>query len=309
MGEPQISPMPRQRTPRSPSDDALGSSDEGRKPPWQKEGSSADEASFGRWLRRQREVREIDLREIADRTKISLRYLKAMEQDRFDLLPAPVFARGFLREYARYVGLSPDEVVNFYLSAHEEMEALDDEGTVTPRHRSSVLRHGLLLALAVALMVALAVYVAFYLENRRSAAPAEEAPAAAVPSPPEDAAPVLRGAAPAALPATMAPSPEAAAAAVPRAPLEVTLDFTAECWVEALIDGRQRLSELHVQGESLSLTAESEVLLRKIGNAAGVEVHVNGRPFPLDGSAGQVVRDVRIDLEVVEGLQTEAPAV
>ena len=49
-------------------------------------------------------MREISLRDIAERTKISLRYLEAMEADRFDLLPAPVFAKGFLREYARYVG-------------------------------------------------------------------------------------------------------------------------------------------------------------------------------------------------------------
>ena len=44
----------------------------------------------------QREMREISLRDIADRTKISRRYLEAMEADRFDLLPAPLFAKGFL---------------------------------------------------------------------------------------------------------------------------------------------------------------------------------------------------------------------
>ena len=77
-------------------------------------------AAFGDWLRRQREMREISLRDIADRTKISLRYLQAMEDDRFDLLPAPIFAKGFLREYARYVGLSPDEVVNHYLSVQQQ---------------------------------------------------------------------------------------------------------------------------------------------------------------------------------------------
>ena len=65
------------------------------------------ERTFGDWLRRQREVREIGIRDIAERTKISFRYLEAMEADRFDLLPAPVFAKGFLREYARYVGSSP----------------------------------------------------------------------------------------------------------------------------------------------------------------------------------------------------------
>ena len=66
--------------------------------PWQQ--GDEETASFGSRLRRQREVRDIGLREIADASKISLRYLEAFEQDRFEALPAVVFAKGFLREYA-----------------------------------------------------------------------------------------------------------------------------------------------------------------------------------------------------------------
>src|SRR5215212_5908040 len=101
-----------------------------RQPPWDKPPEAETTAAFGDWLRRQREMREISLRDIADRTKISLRYLEAMEADRFDLLPAPIFAKGFLREYARYVGLSPDEVVNHYLAVHQP-EELDQPGDAT----------------------------------------------------------------------------------------------------------------------------------------------------------------------------------
>src|SRR5262245_32379222 len=110
-----------------------------RQPPWDKSPEPESTASFGDWLRRQREMREISLRDIADRTKISLRYLEAMEDDRFDLLPAPIFAKGFLREYARYVGLSPDDVVNHYLSVQAPEEgaaALADDPRVRARPRS-----------------------------------------------------------------------------------------------------------------------------------------------------------------------------
>lgn len=89
-----------------------------RQPPWDG-GVDAEAVPFGGWLRRQRELRQVSLREIADVTKISIRYLEALEEDRFDVLPAPVFAKGFLREYARYVGLDPDEVVNTYLTAQD----------------------------------------------------------------------------------------------------------------------------------------------------------------------------------------------
>ena len=132
--------MTRARSPsRSPPGEAWPeASDRNRQPPWEKEALPTESGSFGDWLRRQREVREISLRDIADRTKISFRYLEAMEADRFDLLPAPVFAKGFLREYARYVGLSPDDVVNHYLSEHHPEELATepkDDGKVMARSR------------------------------------------------------------------------------------------------------------------------------------------------------------------------------
>ena len=80
------------------------------------------QGSLGAWLRAQREARGVGLREIADASKISLRYLEALETDRFEVLPAPVFTRGFLREYARVVGLDPDEVVNLYLVVARDRE-------------------------------------------------------------------------------------------------------------------------------------------------------------------------------------------
>ncbi len=61
-------------------------------------------------------------------------------------------------------------------------------------------------------------------------------------------------------------------------PLKVTLDFSEDCWVEFVIDGRRRTSELRVSGETLELEAEQSVLLT-LGNARGVRVEVDGRPF------------------------------
>ena len=95
----------------------------------------AEPESFGTWLRRQREVREIDLREIADSSKVSMSYLRALEEDRFEVLPAPVFAKGFLRQYARYVGLDPEEVVNFYVSACRSAEGEQELVAPPPGYR------------------------------------------------------------------------------------------------------------------------------------------------------------------------------
>src|SRR3954470_14497382 len=75
---------------------------------------SSELASFGEELRREREIRGISLKEIADATKISKRFLDAIERNDHKTLPAPVFTRGFVREYARYLGLNADEMVNRY---------------------------------------------------------------------------------------------------------------------------------------------------------------------------------------------------
>jgi transcriptional regulator with XRE-family HTH domain len=80
----------------------------------QGQGGASELASFGEELRREREIRGISLKEIADATKISKRFLEAIERNDHKTLPAPVFTRGFVREYSRYLGLNAEEMVNRY---------------------------------------------------------------------------------------------------------------------------------------------------------------------------------------------------
>jgi len=67
-------------------------------------------------LRRLREARGLSLRHIAGVTKIGLRFLEYIEEDRFAFLPPAVYLRGFLQEYARLVGLNPRKTADAYMS-------------------------------------------------------------------------------------------------------------------------------------------------------------------------------------------------
>jgi cytoskeleton protein RodZ len=298
--------VPPQKTDAAPPAEPAGESvprRPNRQPPWEKEaggGGGGESGSFGAWLRRQREMREISLRDIADRTKISRRYLEAMEADRFDLLPAPLFAKGFLREYARYVGLSPDDVVNHYLSVyHPEQLATDPKEDTRVRTRPKQVdpgqppvrrnwSQGLILALAGLILLILIAAAAWFADRKRDEPPpASQSPPIAAPP-----APVV-----APLPAP--PPPE------PSAPLEVSLDFTNECWVDALIDGKIHKSETRIAGEALQLQAQQSIAL-KLGNAGAVEVQVNGYPMKLDAQDGEV-RDIVIDLNTVQALKAQSP--
>jgi len=70
----------------------------------------------GEVLKRIRETRGVSLRQIANVSKVGVRYFEYIEQDRFGYLPAPVYLRGFLQEYARMVGLDPRRITESYLS-------------------------------------------------------------------------------------------------------------------------------------------------------------------------------------------------
>jgi helix-turn-helix protein/DnaJ-like protein len=67
-------------------------------------------------LRRFRESRGITLRDIATASKVGVRYLEYIEAERLEVLPAPVYLRGFIQEYARVVGLDPRPTADSYLS-------------------------------------------------------------------------------------------------------------------------------------------------------------------------------------------------
>ncbi|HSD67340.1 MAG TPA: helix-turn-helix domain-containing protein [Vicinamibacteria bacterium] len=73
-------------------------------------------ALTGADLRRIREARGVSLRHIAAVTKIGVRFLEYVEEDRFAFLPPPVYLRGFLQEYARLVGIDARHAADAYMS-------------------------------------------------------------------------------------------------------------------------------------------------------------------------------------------------
>ena len=301
--------------------------------------STLPQGSLGAWLRTQREARGVGLREIADASKISIRYLEALEHDRFEILPAPVFTRGFLREYSRVVGLDPDEVVNLYLLAVDERPELpSEEASLRPRASGgpSALGYGLLLVLAVVLLLGLAALLWWWARGRTGGQPEPVAPPPAVsvaapeplatevqaaPEPPRAALvpepgagapagappPAAAGAEPAVVPGPATVVGEEGASPAAAAPMRVVLEFAEDCWMEYVVDGGRRTGELRTSGEVVQLDAERSILLT-LGNVPAVRVEVDGRSFPLPVSDARVVRDLRIDRDALARLAGSPPA-
>jgi cytoskeleton protein RodZ len=73
--------------------------------------SESTEASIGRMLAQARQVKGLSTADVAEKLKLTSRQIEALEADEYDKLPAAVFVRGFVRNYARLVGLNPDHVL------------------------------------------------------------------------------------------------------------------------------------------------------------------------------------------------------
>ena len=243
-------------------------------------------ASFGEELRREREIRGISLKEIADATKISKRFLEAIERNDHRTLPAPVFTRGFIREYARYLGLNADEIVNRYnfaaagddrieKSPHLERLTHPDlppkKGIPPPYAR--VDRNVYVLLLIIAILAA-ATFVA--MRHKRATAEAVGIETAI--------APPKRARAPA---TTLKPAAPASTDDVMR----MTIDVAEDSWVVLDADGKEVINDTLRRGVRKTVEAKETFHFRTIGNAAGIKLALNDVPLPPLGRDGEVIRD------------------
>jgi cytoskeleton protein RodZ len=83
-------------------------------------------SGIGEHLRRARSARGIDLEQVEERTKIRVRYLRAMEEERWEQLPGAAYARAFLRTYGGFLGLDPEALVDDYRRVHEPQQPEPD---------------------------------------------------------------------------------------------------------------------------------------------------------------------------------------
>src|ERR1700753_2549092 len=100
---------------------------------------------FGDKFRKAREKKELSLDQVSNVTKISSRMLKAIEEENFDQLPGGVFNKGFIRAYAKQIGLNSEEAVTEYLAcvgqaqtdSYEGWESENRTGSSRPKSANS----------------------------------------------------------------------------------------------------------------------------------------------------------------------------
>ena len=279
-----------------------------------------DSDSLGSYLRQERERQHVSLQDIAAATKIQLKFLEALENDAYDQLPAAPFVVGFLRAYAQYCAIDPEEVLTTYRSLHRAPEPPDalrrpvSVPTPSPQ-RVHLTRLGVFLAV-FGLLTGLVVHELRRGQQARypvTSFPAvlpgvaedttsPSTPAASVVPRPEPAAAPLAGgqttlgtseaaALPQASPTPVTAPAGAGGSAESPGMLVLQARAVADTWLRIEIDGDKRHDLLLTSGKSMQWEAHERFRLT-VGNVRGTRLALNGQDIPLQSGRGNVMRDV-----------------
>jgi len=256
---------------------------------------------IGETLRAARRQQRRTLSDAAAETRVRETYLAALEEEEFSALGGDVYVKGFLRSYARYLGLDPDPLVAAY---RREFERGEETPTVAPGTAPAMPASGerppqfALIAGGVAFLVL--VLIAIGIRSRGgNDNPAADPPVASptptatqptgteVASPGETIAEPNATASPGSSPTR--PSASASPNSSPLTELNIQIAVTGgPSWMRVTVDGDVEVEDVQPTGTTLTYSAEESVLLR-IGDASRVRVSVNGEDQGVLGGSGEVV--------------------
>ena len=225
---------------------------------------------LGEFLRRERELRHISLDDVAERTKISRRYLEAIEEERYDRLPGETFVRGFIRSYAQSIGLDPEDTLLIY--NHSRM--VHDVAPLRTERLSPV-RRAWNERFLLWLMVAGVVIIGGVLV---SAVGLLDSPG------------LLRWAS--------SPRPETANGLSAGAPLMLTVIADSDTWLRVTIDEQESQDLVLRAGQSTKWIGRERFIL-SIGNARATHLRLNGRDLTIPQPAQSILRQYTISRDML----------
>lgn len=252
---------------------------------------------FGAGFRKARESSGISIDQIAIETRISSRFLKAIEDEKFHLLPGGIFNRGFVRAYADCLGLDAERAVADYERVAAFSQSSEPLNTaVSPPSQPKSRRHLYLVLLgALALL-----FVVLYIVTRNSGSTTHSAnpqPAAAsqlvTPRAPEPQAEQ-----PSPPPSDAVPTVDPLRAESPSPPDALTLELEAseQTWIKITADGNALVpGEILIPGTTRKFTAQNSISIT-VGNAGGLMMKLNGQQLKSLGRSG-LVRQLTITPE------------
>ncbi len=141
--------------------------------------------SLGQKLKKERVLRGVSIGDVAQSTRIQQKFLEALEDNNFDVLPAPVFITGFLRVYANYLGMDADAIISEYETSRQTTQPAAENA-----HKANAEPDGKNLPLIAGAAIAVVILIAVVSYNFRpvikhETKPVEEELLSPPPAPPQ----------------------------------------------------------------------------------------------------------------------------
>ncbi|WP_230635617.1 helix-turn-helix domain-containing protein [Sphingomonas sp. Leaf4] len=268
------------------------------------EGTTGTPRTAGMMLRQAREAQGLTLSDIAQRTRIPLRHLEAVEDGKFQALPSITYAMGFGRSYARAVGVDETEVARALRAelaiSYQRPEPLQDLEPIGERRGPSMGATAIGAAVAIVLLLIVGVYFGTSLLRKDDPVTAPAATVAAdlgmlPPTPTPGAAPAAGGAAPAAVPAGSGG--------------QVALTATGSVWIRVFDDGGTITNRELKPGERYDVPMTAKNPQIRTGRPDLLTVTLNGSNIaPLGTAERAITVGVSADALRARGTATPTPA-
>jgi cytoskeleton protein RodZ len=253
--------------------------------------------SFGARLKREREQRKITLDDVSVSTKIATKFIVALEEEHFDQLPGGIFNKGFVRAYARHLGIDENQAIADFVAASapslpeippEETPVLAAMAVRVPeskkkRRDNDGIPWGFIAAGLLVIAFGFALWGFHSREKRipRAVSPVVQTETAS----PEAARPATQPA-----PATAsAGAPEATTSASVSNPgvFAVLIKAREDSWVSITADGKPVMQDTLTAAAEKSVEASNQIVI-KSGNVGALDISFNGKQLAPQGRENQV---------------------
>ena len=256
-------------------------------------------SSVGEILKNTREAKGITIEQVAEATSIRVLYLEAIENEQFNLVPGEVYLKGFIRNYANYIGLNGPAMVEKYkeqVEANKKHEHPVQADTNDIKHKSPeqinqrktklakadvsaiksllekyVTKRNIVLLAGIVVFIAAASFFSSFFSGSKDSEPAKTKQAA-VESVQSESANKSQA-------ASVLKDQSGVYIVKDAANIEAQVEFSGDCWTEAYADGKEVFMGMMSAGKTVNWKAEKELQI-KVGNVRVAKINCNGQPIP-----------------------------
>ena len=245
--------------------------------------------TVGDILRAEREKQGISVKDVEKATSIRALYIQAIEDGNYSIMPGEVYLKGFIRNYANFLGLQGQELVDIYRQSLPAETPVNEPEKIEKYRRPPVKRNWgkLLTSIVILLLIIAAAWFAWAFWSQQPEKPkpqTQQQPQSQVaPAPAPAPAPVTPPAAPPTAQQQQNPNQTPGTK-----PVVVTAKFSGQTWTLVTADGKDIYEGIPKNGETMTWNADQNVVV-KLGNAAAADITFNGQAQPKLGGEGEVV--------------------